>query len=92
MGDLGLVGLGIFLLILFQALWSRQSIKRMTNQLGSRYQWARDMADMLMLSVLAYMVGGASVSLGYLEAIYMIVMLLELLRLHVTQALKSSTP
>lgn len=38
----------------------------MTTRLGVHYQWARDMADMLMLSVLAYMVGGASVSLGYL--------------------------
>jgi hypothetical protein len=44
------------------------------------------MADMLMLAVLAYMVGGASVSLGYLEVIYMIVMLMELLRLHVAGA------
>lgn len=87
MGDMGLVGLGLFLFILLQALWSRRVIKRMTDQLGAPYQWARDMADMLMLAVLAYMVGGASVSLGYLEVIYMVVMLMELLRLHVVRAL-----
>jgi len=94
MGDLGFVGLGLFLFTLLRALWSRQTIKRMTTQLGAPYQWARDMADMLMLSVLAYMVGGASVSLGYLEVIYMIVMLMELLRLHVTraQAAAAATP
>lgn len=86
MGDLGFVGLALFLFILLRALWSRLAIKRMTTQLGVSYQWARDMADMLMLAVLAYMVGGASVSLGYLEVIYMIVMLMELLRLHVTGA------
>jgi O-antigen ligase len=90
MGDLGLVGLGLFLFILLRALWSRLAIKRMTAQLGVRYQWARDMADMLMLAVLAYMVGGASVSLGYLEVIYMVVMLMELLRLHVAGAFASA--
>ena len=86
MGDLGFVGLGLFLTILLRAIWSRFTIKRLATQLGTPYQWARDMADMLMLSVLAYMVGGASVSLGYLEVIYMVVMLMELLRLHVVRA------
>ena len=86
MGDLGFVGLGLFLTILLRAIWSRFTIKRLAKQLGAPYQWARDMADMLMLSVLAYLVGGASVSLGYLEVIYMIVMLMELLRLHLVRA------
>lgn len=86
MGDLGFVGLGLFLTILLRALWNRRIIKKVTAQLGASHQWARDMSDMLMLSVLAYMVGGASVSLGYLEVVYMIVMLMELLRLHVERA------
>lgn len=90
MGDLGFVGLGIFLFIMLRAVWSRQIIKRMATQLGAPYQWARDMADMLMLSLLAYMVGGASVSVAYLEAIYMMVMLMELLRLHVARAINIS--
>ncbi len=92
MGDLGFVGLGLFLLIMLRSISSRYSIKRMTATLGEPYQWARDMADMLMLSVLAYLVGGASVSLGYLEVIYMVVMLMELLRLHVARALAAATP
>lgn len=91
MGDLGFIGLGLFLLILLRALWNRQIVKRTTARLGGSYQWARDMADMLMLSVLAYMVGGAAVSLAYFEVIYMVVMLMELLRLHVARALADST-
>ncbi|ADU98517.1 putative O-glycosylation ligase, exosortase A system-associated [Alicycliphilus denitrificans] len=91
MGDLGFVGLGLFLFILLRALWSRQTIKRSTLRLGASYQWARDMADMLMLAVLAYMVGGAAVSVGYFEVIYMVVMLMELLRLNVKRALADST-
>ena len=86
MGDLGFVGLGLFLFMMLRAIWSRFTIKRMAAQLGPSFQWARDMGDMLMLSVLAYMVGGASVSVGYLEVIYMVVMLMELLRLHVARA------
>jgi probable O-glycosylation ligase (exosortase A-associated) len=91
MGDLGFVGLGLFLFMMLRAIWSRFTIKRMVVQLGPSFQWARDMADMLMLSVLAYMVGGASVSLGYLEVIYMIVMLMELLLLHVARAQVAAT-
>lgn len=87
MGDQGFVGLGLFMCILLRALWNRQAIKRITARLGASYQWARDMADMLMLAVLAYMVGGATVSVAYFEVIYMLVMLTELLRLHVTRAL-----
>lgn len=86
LGDLGFVGLGLFLVILARAFWNRLVIKRAANQLGTTYQWVRDMADMLMLALLAYMVGGAAVSLGYFEVIYMIVMLMELLRLHVSRA------
>lgn len=87
MGDMGFVGVGLFLCILFRALWSRIAIKRITTRLDASYQWTRDMADMLMLAVLAYMVGGATVSLAYFEVIYMIVMLMELLRLYVVRAL-----
>lgn len=90
MGDLGFVGLGLFLLILLRALWGRRAIRRATNRLGASYQWAGDMADMLMLAVLAYMVGGASVSLGYYEVMYMLVMLMELLHQHVIRAQKAS--
>ena len=41
---------------------------------------------MLMLAILAYMTGGAAVSLAYYEVIYMVVMLMELLKLHVLRA------
>ena len=41
---------------------------------------------MLMLGIIAYMAGGAAVSLAYFEVIYMVVMLMEMLRLHVTRA------
>ena len=86
MGDMGFVGLFIFLGILLYAIRCRYVIKRQLKVMGPQWLWARDMADMLMLGIIAYMAGGASVSLAYFEVIYMVVMLMELLRLHVARA------
>lgn len=86
MGDMGFVGLFIFLGILLYAIRSRYVIKQQLKTMGPQWLWARDMADMLMLGIIAYMAGGASVSLAYFEVIYMVVMLMELLRLHVARA------
>ena len=86
MGDMGFVGLFIFMAILLHALRSRFVIKRQLHSMGPQWLWARDMADMLMLGIIAYMAGGAAVSLAYFEVIYMVVMLMEMLRLHVARA------
>lgn len=86
MGDMGFVGLFIFMTILLHALRSRFVIKRQLHSMGPQWLWARDMADMLMLGIVAYMAGGAAVSLAYFEVIYMVVMLMEMLRLHVDRA------
>ncbi|MDO9504984.1 putative O-glycosylation ligase, exosortase A system-associated [Hydrogenophaga sp.] len=91
MGDMGFVGLFIFLGILLHAIRTRYVIKRQLRALGKQWLWARDMADMLMLAVIAYMAGGAAVSLGYFEVIYMVVMLMEMLRLHVARAVAAET-
>lgn len=87
LGDMGFVGLFIFLMVMAQAFFGRYSIARMARQLGQSFQWAHDMANMLLLSALAFMVGGAAVSLSYFEVIYIIIMLLELLRVHVKRCL-----
>ena len=83
---MGFVGLFIFMAILLHALRSRFVIKRQLHSMGPQWLWARDMADMLMLGIVAYMAGGAAVSLAYFEVIYMVVMLMEMLRLHVARA------
>lgn len=88
LGDLGFIGLGLFLFIIAQAIWSRWRIVKLVGKSHPQLIWARDMADMLMLSILAFAVGGAAVSLAYFEVIYMIIMLMELLRLHVVRELR----
>jgi len=91
MGDMGFVGFFIFLGILLQAIRTRYVIKRQLKNMGPQLLWARDMADMLMLAIIAYMAGGAAVSLAYFEIIYMVVMLMEMLRLHVARVVLAAS-
>ncbi len=80
MGDIGFVGLMLFMALLVNGLMARRKIRRLLSGTGKQYLWATDMADMLMLSVLAYMVGGLTVSLAYLEAIYIVLVIMEMLK------------
>lgn len=80
MGDLGLVGFALFVILLLNGLYTRREIRQLLAATGKRHVWASDMADMLMLSIMAYMVGGLFVSLAYLEAIYMVLVIMEMLR------------
>ncbi|MDR3299077.1 MAG: putative O-glycosylation ligase, exosortase A system-associated [Candidatus Accumulibacter sp.] len=83
MGDLGFFGLLLFLGVFLNSLVARYHIKLLIERAPERYIWALDMADALMLAILAYLAGGAAVSLGYFEIPYMLVMLMEILRQYV---------
>lgn len=83
MGDLGFVGLFLFLVILANAIFTRFEIKRLVRRSPGQLKWAGDLADLLGVSVLAYMIGGAGVSLAYFETIYVLVILMEVLKQHV---------
>ena len=78
MGDLGFVGLGLFGLLFLNAFRARAEIRRHTS--GGRWLWARDMSDMLFLSIFAYMISGSAVSMAYFEPFYLILMAMEMLR------------
>jgi probable O-glycosylation ligase (exosortase A-associated) len=82
LGDLGFVGLGLFLLLIVNAFLTARSIRKLVSG-RPELQWARDLSDALKLSLLAYSVGGAGVSLGYFDLFYVLIMLLEALRQHV---------
>ncbi|MEH3086142.1 MAG: putative O-glycosylation ligase, exosortase A system-associated [Xylophilus ampelinus] len=90
LGDMGFVGLFIFLAIIANALVTRFEIKRLVKRLGPDHMWARDLTDMISVSVVAYAVGGAAVSLAYFEIFYMIVMLQEMLKQHLRSALAAA--
>jgi len=77
---MGVLGLLLFLSLLATAGFNRMSIRAKIKK--SRRQdlvWAVDMADAIFLSLLAYMVGGAGVSLPYYEIVYILICLLSVL-------------
>ncbi|MGC3984918.1 MAG: putative O-glycosylation ligase, exosortase A system-associated [Pseudorhodoferax sp.] len=80
LGDLGFVGLLLFLAIMANAFLTAREVKRMAARAGPGMLWARDMADTLALSCFVFAVGGAGVSLAYFETFYVIVILIEVLR------------
>ena len=79
LGDLGFVGLVLFLGLIVNGFLTAKNIRRLSDG-RKNLLWARDLADALKLSLVAYCVGGAGVSLGYFELFYSILMILEVLR------------
>lgn len=77
--DLGFLGLLIYLSILLNAFVVGSKIKRFIRNKGDDYAWAYDLANMLMGSMLVYMVGGALLSAAYFELPYICTMLLAVL-------------
>lgn len=82
LGDLGFVGFGLFILLIVNAFLTARHIRKLVSG-RPELQWARDLSDALKLSLVAYCVGGAGVSLGYFDLFYVLIMLLEALRQHV---------
>lgn len=94
LGDMGFMGLFLFLGLLASAYFNRRAI----TQKIKKYDrpdliWARDLADAIFLSLLGYMVGGAGVSLTYYEVVYILICLMSVLNTVVnTQLEKPVTP
>jgi probable O-glycosylation ligase (exosortase A-associated) len=88
LGDHGILGLVLFLGILISTFKSCIKVREITKG-KSDLLWARDLSDMLGVSVMAYAVGGAGVNLGYFEIYYSIVMAVIALRFYVEKQLAS---
>lgn len=83
MGDLGLVGFLLFVALLINALvtW-RDILKLVRQQSPARNQWAGDLADLLAAVIFIYMICGSLLSAAYFEMPYIVMMLLEVIKLH----------
>lgn len=90
LGDQGFLGLAIFLSILFNALRTGRQIRKLLKAAPDEYLWAKDLAGLLSAVLIAYMVGGASVSLAYYELVYIVVMLMEMLKAWVLRNLPAA--
>ena len=83
LGDHGFMGLAIFLTILFLALLNTQRIRKAARN-RPEFKWAYDLATMIQLSIIAYCVGGAALSMAYDDMFAIWAMLLPVLRNMVT--------
>jgi len=79
LGDLGFVGLGIFLAILISS-WRNASATIRAARDQPEWHWARDLAKALQYTLFAYVVSGAALNMAYFDFMYMIFAVLVALR------------
>lgn len=80
LGDLGMLGFVIFVTLLVNGLYTRSEIKALAREIGPSAIWARELGDLLAVGLVAYMVAGAGVSLGYFETMYAFLMMMEIVK------------
>jgi probable O-glycosylation ligase (exosortase A-associated) len=91
LGDMGFIGLGLFVGILVVA-WRNASVVQVRTRARPELKWANDLARALQYSLIPYVVSGASVNMAYFDLSYAIFALLAALRLHVDRQVIAVTP
>lgn len=88
LGDMGFVGLAIFLCLLASS-WRNATVVELSTKQKPEFFWARDLAVSLKYSLIAYMVSGAALSMAYFDFAYAILALLVVLRTIVGEPVKA---
>jgi probable O-glycosylation ligase (exosortase A-associated) len=92
MSDIGFLGFFLFLSMFIAAYFNKESIKRKIKKYDRKdLTWSRDLSDSIFLSLLAYLVGGAGVSLTYYELIYILILLTSVLNTIVDAHIREKT-
>jgi probable O-glycosylation ligase (exosortase A-associated) len=79
LGDIGFIGLGIYLSIIALLFWHCMKIMRATRDRPELF-WARDLAGMIQLSLFAFCIGGAALSMAYYDVFVLYIGVLAVLR------------
>ena len=79
LGEQGFIGFGIFLSMLGIALTSLLVLKRQLRR-HPEIGWAQNYPDMLQVSLLAYMVGGAFLGRAYFDLLYQVIAMVVILK------------
>jgi probable O-glycosylation ligase (exosortase A-associated) len=85
LGDNGFMGLGIYLTMLAIGFLNCQRIRKATRK-EPALSWAYDLATMMQLSLVAFCVGGAALSLAYYDMPFILMALLSRLSTLVYQS------
>ncbi len=75
LGNMGFVGLFIFLALMLSPFVMARRTRRLVKAKGASVQWAADLTTMLSLAMVAYLVGGAAVSMVYIDLPYILIAL-----------------
>ena len=87
-GEHGFVGFALYMVILYLAFRNCSQIRRATKN-REEFTWAHDLATMIQLSLVAFCVGGAALSIAFYDVFIVWVCLLPMLRNLVTQPFKA---
>ncbi|MGZ8940866.1 MAG: putative O-glycosylation ligase, exosortase A system-associated, partial [Limisphaerales bacterium] len=87
LGSMGFVGLALFVSIIVLAFRNASWIRRHTKDQSS-LQWARDLASMAQISLMAYCIAGAALSLEFWEGPWLMFVILARLRYEISAHVK----
>ena len=79
LGDMGFIGMALFLAILTNAFWVARDIRSLAAK-QEEHEWLVDLAKSIMVSLVAYIVSGGGVGLAYYELSWILLSLLGILR------------
>jgi putative inorganic carbon (hco3(-)) transporter len=79
LGEQGVIGLAIYLALLAATLLNFQRVIRTTNRVPS-LRWANDLARMMQVSLISFMVGGAAAPMNFYDCIFLWALLSASLR------------
>lgn len=74
LGDHGFIGLALFLSVIASALFNTAMVIRATRSRPDM-RWANQLARMLQVGIIAYMVGGAALSMAYYDGFLIVIIL-----------------
>lgn len=73
MSDMGFVGLAWFLAVMFSCFYLTGRARKRAKALGPPWQWAMELAAMVNVSMVGYLVAGAALSVSYVDLPYLLV-------------------
>ncbi|AOF84600.1 O-Antigen ligase family protein [Hydrogenophaga sp. RAC07] len=90
LGDLGFNGLLLFVAIFGYVFHVRGEIAKRARETGG-IAWANDLANLISVSIVVYLIGGALLSLAYYEIPYYLAILIKLIDVVSQEEVKSVT-
>lgn len=92
LGDLGFVGFFIFVALLINTFVTLKEIRALVKRGDEACRWARDLADLVGASMVTYIVSGSLLSAAYFETPYILMMLLEVIKLQLQRKGSTAPP